>query len=492
MTSCTDSRGGQRPTTLQNVTCLYGLRPQHVGEGQIESLSSYLYALARAHSFAISTFTNRVIPQLSAKAVTGCPTQLTKWESSASHSLLHNPGFALQLARCLMALTGRAEILSTNLCGLMRFVCGQALHAHEERICRSCLIEDLEVGRQPYSRLLWSIAQATCCPVHGTLLVRASCDVRGKRPFHATMGRFGDACCSCGSLATHCPCNPDAKASDLEVWKAKQIAGALEQEPNWAASSLVQLKHALRLYCDSRDGCERLAKRCGISKSVLSRWLNVPTARLSLAIMLDVCAAEGFSLAKLFSQDLTRITWPGFVRPSRVKRRVAGLDRERLEREIRQAMSEGREIREVAESCSAHVRSLRSVPSYKELRDLNARKRAQKRKSMITNAVIEAEAVLVELVKLGAVPSVRNASNRTGSTWAVSQTRCVALLALRKGLGDSMRLPDRSIASNPWFQSEIGKAVERLRRAVPNYGAPLSSQGVGAHDKNPIPPVGAG
>jgi transcriptional regulator with XRE-family HTH domain len=271
-------------------------------------------------------------------------------------------------------------------------------------------------------------------------------------------------------------------AGELALWKANQVAEAAEQWHNLEADSLIQLKRALRIYCAERDGCERLAARCGITKSTLSRWLNLPDARLSLAAMLDLCAAEGFSLAKLLVADLTRTKWPDAVSPSRVKRKLARLDWRRIETALGEAIDKGKQISAVAFEERVDRRSLRKIGAlYEKLRDQNASERLSKRALKIKAAVADAEAVLFKLMQARRVPSVRNARLQTGQVWAVSQPRCIALLCLRTKLGDfGVSVPSRSIALNPQFQEEVTRAAERLRGQLLNCETVQSSTGIAA------------
>lgn len=466
-------QGSAQSSAPGPVTPLYGLLPQDVGLGQIESLPSYLYGLANAHSFPITALIHRVIPTLAKLHEVKSPRALTAWEKSPSSSLAVSPGFALNLAECLVALTGRSEVRRTVLAPALKFVTGQQLQSHALRVCPRCLLDDEERGELPYCRLLWTLRSVTCCSIHGTVLVEAKCgDVKStKRAFHSSRMRSGGSCGSCGSNAFRCLTVTEVTAGELELWKAHQIAEAVEQWVNLQEESLVRLKRELRIYCAERDGCEQLAVRCGLTKSTLSRWLNLPAARLSLAAMLDLCASEGFTLAKLLVADLTRTTWPAAVAPSRLKRRVVRLDRRRLEAALDEAIAKGKQVGDVAVEEGVNRSSLERIGAlYEKLRDQNARERRSKRTLRIKAAVADAETVLRKLMQAGKVPSTRNAGLQTEQVWAVSQARCVALICLRMKLGDvSVSMPNRSIALNPQFQDEVVRAAERLRGELLNY-----------------------
>ena len=85
-----------------------------------------------------------------------------------------------------------------------------------------------------------------------------------------------------------------------------------------------------------------MAKRAGMEKSILSRWLNAASARISLPMLLSIAASEGFSVAGLMRGDLTRTALPRDVFPDRVPRRLPSQLPSVLLMEIRRAIGESK------------------------------------------------------------------------------------------------------------------------------------------------------
>jgi hypothetical protein len=67
-----------------------------------------------------------------------------------------------------------------------------------------------------------------------------------------------------------------------------QCAQLIVQLPAIHGSSPLATKDANRYYCSQTNGSVALAKRAGVEKSVLSRWLNVADARISLPMLLSI------------------------------------------------------------------------------------------------------------------------------------------------------------------------------------------------------------
>lgn len=228
------------------------------------------------------------------------------------------------------------------------------------------------------------------------------------------------------------------------------------------------MPEGISAYCARADGPVRLAQRIGIPKSSISRWLSTPLPRVSLAILLDIAASEGFSLAKLLQGDLSRLSLPAGVEPVRPRRPMRRLDHFLVESALMTALAEERSISEVAAELGVDPSTLAMHENlYRHLRG-RAQERSRKRQAAAHNtAVAQAEHVLPSLVRNGRTPLLRNASELTGQTWRPSQLRATALQTMRMPLG-GRHLQSSCKASNvsDAFRELVASAVSRLRTPV--------------------------
>ena len=152
--------------------------------------------------------------------------------------------------------------------------------------------------------------------------------------------------------------------------RGDQCAPVIAQLAEIQRSSPLASKDVIRPYCSQTNGSVALTKRAGMQKSVLSRWLHVAEACISLPMMLSIAASEGFSVAGLMQGDLTRMPLPRGVAPDREPRRLRRHDHGRIDRALRSAVAAGAKIPEVAEAVSASTSTLaRQEEYYAKLRD---------------------------------------------------------------------------------------------------------------------------
>lgn len=192
----------------------------------------------------------------------------------------------------------------------------------------------------------------------------------------------------------------------------------------------------VRACCGRSNGSLKLAERIGVPKSQVSRWLRRAEHRFSLACLLDMCASEGFELAKLLMGDLARTAWRSEVRPERQRRQFKYHDHRVIEEALRHAIDTGASISSVAEGLGVDVSTLaRHEELYAAFRDRNQALSQQLHADAQRAAVAEAEQVILALSRQGQTPTLRDASDTTGSRWYPAQLRAIALHALRMRMG---------------------------------------------------------
>lgn len=93
----------------------------------------------------------------------------------------------------------------------------------------------------------------------------------------------------------------DEHADARELWKAEQCGHLIAGMATIRLANPLTLNGVVRACCGQTNAGVNLAHRVGVPKPVLSRWLCTAEARLSLSILLDRAASEGFSLERLLT-----------------------------------------------------------------------------------------------------------------------------------------------------------------------------------------------
>lgn len=127
----------------------------------VESMHSYILALAHSHFLSANVFMREGVALASAvEGLDALPTW--RWDKGAGSTLMGLSDLVGSLSRRFAELTGREEVLLTTLAGLNRHICGQELIHPRERVCPKCLQEDVDQGRLPYLRSLFRARPPLC------------------------------------------------------------------------------------------------------------------------------------------------------------------------------------------------------------------------------------------------------------------------------------------------------------------------------------------
>lgn len=190
--------------------------------------------------------------------------------------------------------------------------------------------------------------------------------------------------------------------TEHEVWVAQQVGAVIQALPKLQQTNPLVMKDAVRAYCGRTNGSVKLSERIGVPKSQVSRWLRRAEHRFSLPCLLDMCASEGFELARLLMGDLARTAWPSEVRPERQRRQFEYHDHRVIEEVLRRAIDSGASISAVADRLGIDISTLaRHEELYATLRDRNQALNQQMQADSQRAAAAEAEQVVLALSRQG-------------------------------------------------------------------------------------------
>lgn len=445
---------------------LYPLQPQGAGTAEVESLYSYILSLACEHSLPTRLLLDGLASLPAWKELGHSLGRY--WDSAHGANLVGVCRVAKRWADLLEAATGVQTLEHCTLWGVSRFVCGIALITPKPRVCIQCLADDTKSGSMPYERLWWRISAAKCCPRHKVYLVEPQCT--GEKLSGALrIPKRAGVCSNCGSVGHKCQADPSTgtpTANDL--WVADQVRGLVASLPALAKADHRHMKDEIAHYAWIGGSRSRLAERVNMTKSQMSHWLRKASARTSLPQLLDIAVVEQFDLTQVLLGDLRKLPVPGERQPKRKKKISRHVDHQALRWKLKAAVVQGKSVSEVAKESGVDISTVaKHEDLYLEIRErtldeLEAADRDRRQK-----AVEEAETVLEVLVEQGTNPSMRAASDLTGSKWYPSQLRALSLTMLRINLGDQrLTVPPRMAATSYEYRVMLELSTRRLRKTL--------------------------
>lgn len=460
------------------TTTLFGMRPRAEGTGDVESLFSYFLRLAHEHRLTPKKLVDVVLREVVAQVP-----QLVHWkigwgwDKKGGRDIVGSGLVTQRWVKTLGVATGQAGLEPATMLGLAEHVSGDLLAA-DDRVCVQCIAEDMADGQLPYGRLLWRMKAVACCPTHRRRLVLPTCG-RGTSTTWAQFSRvkLSGVCNQCGSIGHRCMSAQAEQASDDEVWRSEQCRHLIAALPAIASADPRAVPHCIKTYCVEPGALTSLALRSGATISVLSRWMNEPTARLSFDQLLDICGTERLNLAALLQGRLERPE-PGKapVAPARTKRTLVRVDHDRVRAALTDAIKSGESVTQVAERLRVDVSTLAQHKAlYEQVRHETRQRKAAAVCARQDTAVSAAEAVAVKLVQGNVRLTHRNAL-RAGSRSYPSDTAAAVLAMIRIGLGDrTVRYPAMAARMGEPFLKKIEAAVQRVSVAagVPQERLPL-------------------
>lgn len=304
---------------LNKTSLLYRLMPYGVGTNMCESLNSYFTRLAHAHRISPATLSDFLTKEFD--------TTTDYWRTGTSGRdkvLRYNSigKISNNLVEILSKKTGVDELLFCTMLPMLNILSTYNLIAHAERHCPMCLMN----YPVTYSPLIWSVASVTACPIHGTKLVPTICGAPMEKHLSQITRKFLAGICSkCGSVGFRCRKDKILAATDVELWKANQVAELISSFPRAhilfskqnTIDGLIGLVGIL-----SKGQAAIAARKIGMPKSVLWSWMhgaNLP----SLKTLLELCLAAELSLVSVLqgcpSSCASPIFIPKAIRPRKQK-----------------------------------------------------------------------------------------------------------------------------------------------------------------------------
>jgi len=315
-------------------TLLYGLQPYGVGTGACESLKSYISRLADAHRVSVFALVTDVLGKklLSDKR---------KWypDITVLSNFLPIGWYTSKIITVLTEATSVDGLVSCTMIPFQDILGGNHLFTMEDRHCPLCLDEARERDGL-YCHLVWNIACVKACPIHGVHLEISNCgapsDARLKMSFRKMLS---GVCPFCGSIGYQCRLEKPVFASDVDVWKARQIADVIsclpESDKIFSSQNLfVGLKSLVESFSDGKSAIA--ARRAGINKSVLWGWLKRKYAP-TLGLLLDLCLAAEVSLLSVMKGKPVACTSP-YLQAKPSKRRSQKPPTEERETALKNAL----------------------------------------------------------------------------------------------------------------------------------------------------------
>lgn len=441
------------PAQPSKLTLLYRIPPHNAGTGEVESLFSLLQRLAYAHSMPPTKLVRITLasePRIKASLT---PTEKGErisrrihgegwgwgwgWDKDAGKLMIGPGDGAKAWAHALSIATGLRRLDHCTLAPLNYHVTTTHLLTAEQRVCLHCIREDEANYKLPYERLLWRLADVSCCPTHRVRLFTPLCGKERAQqcdPYARVM--HPGVCSGCGSVGYRCSAAVPEPADEGEVWRAQQCAELLHamQQTAWDRHPGL-MKELVRAQATVLGvGIPGMAKRVGASESIFWDWLHKKNVygRISLAQLIDIAGVEGISLAGLLAGKFQPVDTPAGCRtPHRVKRVIPKVDHAALKAAMRQALDDGRCAKDVAESMKVDINTLRRHPElYRKLRANTQQRLEEETRARQSAALQEAVEAATAMIERGYPVTLRNACEVSEDRWYPAELRAKCLQVL--------------------------------------------------------------
>jgi len=150
---------------------LFHFEPIGVGSPYVESLTSYVARLAKAHSVPAGTLLAIEVGPLVKKNYLPNTRSLAEiYGQESVRALNGNRSGALQLVQALEALTLRTDLRFLTMLLWAEVFPSLGLLKHQHSWCPLCYQKWSEKGLIIYSPLLWALRGVTVCPYHHQVL----------------------------------------------------------------------------------------------------------------------------------------------------------------------------------------------------------------------------------------------------------------------------------------------------------------------------------
>ena len=285
-----------------------------VGTASTESLRSYIYRLAMAHSLRPKVLVHDLLLRHEALRALSNLDEMFKFMN------IHGDGGR---ANRLLDLFGESTGVDLRVATLGRFrpvLSPTHLVRRKAFYCPDCVRAEGDGTTFPHGHLLWEVDCVTACPEHGVLLRPA--DACGgpladrlplnKRPQHSSV------CHSCASIGFRCVTSPPEVASATELWVARQVGRVLALSPETVGQFTgEQLREGIRALVAAKHGGSEVeaALNAELSRNLVWYWART-TILPSLPLLLQLCAADGADIVALLRGQFVESEDPA---PSRIR-----------------------------------------------------------------------------------------------------------------------------------------------------------------------------
>jgi transcriptional regulator with XRE-family HTH domain len=316
--------------SIPALTPLYPLEPRCIGTGDCESLKSYICRLADSHRVSPTSLINEFLLDM-------LITQQGNWQNVIINTMkvkshcISTGNMTKDMVNVLTAATGVEGLDNCTMLPLSHVVCTKGLLASGERHCPTCVKATNQV--EPlHGYLLWELACVKACPIHGVQLQSSQCGAPKHKHLPLQNRKvLSGVCSTCGSIGYLCRHETPTIESDIEIWKARQIAEFISCFPIATQlfspeKTIAGLKSLVNTFADGTQAIA--ARRAGIHKSVLWGWMHghyLP----SIGLLLDLCLSTGVSLTSVMKGQPNKCPSPHFMPDDVIKREQRATAKER-------------------------------------------------------------------------------------------------------------------------------------------------------------------
>lgn len=411
----------------------FNLPPVGLDSPRVESLTSYLVRLARAHSVScrllIKTEFVEAEPGLSGIVEAGFFRRYAGTINGLGKYAEMFTGVTVQLTTVAplrqLTLLPLARLLPHN---------GTGLLVAQRQWCPECLTE---MGREPFWPLIWSIKSYQVCDLHGIPMQRSCPGCSRQQPFLPRYPSL-DCCAYCGtSLASYGDVD---SVTERDAWLAMAIADFVGQlsliEPLLTHEHLLTRLSEL---LESQGHASKVAflREMGLPRWLLNHWFN-SGERASFAQLLRLCYGLDIKPADFFLpgslQSSPRIA--GNLLPRKATPRLTENERHELGQKLNRVVESGHDPQPICVIARdegltrAGLKYLFPV-QYAELQTKNRLAR-QQRALIRYRYLVQTISLLVEEMKeRGEYPGRRKINMRL-QEWGASLAEPMLLAAYRK------------------------------------------------------------
>lgn len=250
---------------------LIGLTPIGTGTGLVESLWGYLQRLASAHSVRLIDLLKEFNAPFTRDSARGPVLKGGLHGVSAANGSI----VGYRFAKWLESVTNRCDLDSLTLRGISDIPGLSVKTRNTYAWCPECLKEDSE----PHDRLLWSLADVTHCPKHGSPLTQ-NCAHCARAPRLFSINSSILRCDRCGGLKSARASREDeAKALEgFGLWQSRQLEQLLGAVSggNITTREFDVRAHNIRMTMSLPQirGVTGLGPVLGLGRTTCGSWLN--------------------------------------------------------------------------------------------------------------------------------------------------------------------------------------------------------------------------